>query len=197
MEVQDAMTEDKRLGQSLRVRRSFAPRPGFTLIELLVVITAMSSILAATGVLMHFVLQIDRETRRHAYTVTTVGRLAEQFRSDVHQARGEPLLTSNPRTIELHLPGRQIVKWRIDESRRLIRMEQSHGIADTSAGGRPASREDSFDLPKGVAVTLELQSQQAARLPTIRIDSPDAGGLSLTIEALASRDQRPAEEGNP
>ena len=123
-------------------------RRGFTLIEMLVVMTAVAAILAATVVLMHFVLQMDSEVRQRTHTVAMVGRLAEQFRRDVHQARGEPLVAADHRAAELHLPGGTIVKWRIDEAGRLIRTEQAAGT-DGGAGVSPANREDSFALPKG------------------------------------------------
>ena len=55
----------------------------------------MSMILAATVVLMHFVLQTDSEVRQRTQTVATVGRVAEQFRRDAHQARGEPLIAAD------------------------------------------------------------------------------------------------------
>ncbi|MGO9114172.1 MAG: prepilin-type N-terminal cleavage/methylation domain-containing protein [Thermoguttaceae bacterium] len=165
------------------------PRRGFTLIELLAVITATAAILAATVMLMHFVLQMDTEVRQRTHTVTTVGRLAEQFRRDVHQARGEPVLAANHRAAELHLPGGTIVRWRIDVPGILVRIEQAPGVAH---------REDSFTLPKGTTVSLELRPQGAAGIVTIQIDSPGMGGPSLAIEALASRDQRLAvEEGKP
>ena len=94
------------------------PRRGFTLIEMVVVMTAVAAILAATVVLMHFVLQMDTEVRQRTHTVATVGRLAEQFRRDVHQARGEPVIAADHRAAELRLPGGRIVKWRIDEPQR-------------------------------------------------------------------------------
>jgi prepilin-type N-terminal cleavage/methylation domain-containing protein len=161
------------------------PRRGFTLVELVVVMTAVAVILTATSVLMHFVLQMDTEVRQRTHTVATVGRLAEQFRRDVHQARGEAVLAGDHHAAELHLPGGRIVKWRVDEQRRLIRTEQARGIAD---------REDSFTLPQGTTAGLESQSQGAARVVTIRIESPDTGGPSLAIAALASRDERLAVE---
>ena len=90
-------------------------RRGFTLVEMVVVMATVSTILAATAVLMHFVLQMDSEVRQRTHTVATVGRLAEQFRRDVHQARGEPVVAADHRAAEFHLPGGTIVKWRIDE----------------------------------------------------------------------------------
>jgi prepilin-type N-terminal cleavage/methylation domain-containing protein len=178
------------------------PRRGFTLIELIVVIAAVAVIMSAAGVLMHFVLQMDTEVHLRTRTVTTVGRLAEQFRRDVHQARGEPVIAANHRAVELHLPGGKTVKWRTDEAGGLVRTEQARGgagvpPADRSAGVPPANREDSFTLPKGTTAALELQPQ-GARIVTIRIESPGTGGPSLVIEALASRDERlAAEEEKP
>jgi prepilin-type N-terminal cleavage/methylation domain-containing protein len=163
---------------------------GFTLVELIVVMTVVTVILAASVVLMHFVLQLDGEVHQRTYTVTMVGRLADQFRRDVHQARGEPVIAKDHRSAEIHLAGGRIVKWQVDELHKLVRTEQAHGSAEASAGNGPTNREDTFTLPKGTLATMELQSQGAARFATIRLVSPGAGGPSLTIEALASRDER-------
>jgi len=180
-------------------------RRGFSLVELLAVVTVTTAILSATVVLMHFVLQMDSEARQRTRTVATVGRLAEQFRNDVHHGRGEPVLAADHRTAELRLPGGTIVKWRIDELGTVVRTQHSLaassiGIqpANRSVGFQPANRENSFTLPKGTTASLELQSQGAARILTLQIDSPGTGGPSLVIEALASRDQRlAAEEEKP
>ena len=120
----------------------------------------VAMILAAAVVLMHFVLQMGGEVRQRTHTVATVGRLAEQFRRDVHQARGEPVIAADHRAAELHLPGGRIVKWRIDEPhglirtearphrrrrpRRLVRPAQRHdGRAGIAAAGGGADRNDS------------------------------------------------------
>ena len=163
------------------------PRRGHTFIELLIVITATGAIMAATIVLLHLVLQVDHEARLRTHTVATVGRLAEQFRRDVHQARGEPLLAADHRAAELRLPGGRIVKWRIDEQSGLIRTEQ----AGSDLGVPPANREDSFTLPKGTTAALEVQPQGAARIVTMHVDSPGTGGPSLAIEALAVEEEKP------
>jgi prepilin-type N-terminal cleavage/methylation domain-containing protein len=169
-------------------------RRGFSLYELLVVVTVVTVIMAATVVLMHFVLQMNTEVHQRTQTVTTVGRLADQFRRDAHMARGEPLLATDHRTVELHLPGGTIVKWRIEEQRTLVRTEQARGSGDHGAGSVPANREDSFTLPKGTTAALELQPQATARILTLRIESPGSSGPSLAIEALAARDGRLAVE---
>ena len=173
-----------------------ASRRGFSLVELLAVVTVTTAILSATVVLMHFVLQMDSEARQRTRTVATVGRLAEQFRNDVHHARGEPVLAADHRTAELRLPDGTVVKWRIDEPGTVVRTQQS--LATSSVGILPANREDSFTLPKGTKSSLELQSQGVARILTLQIDSPGTGGPSLVISALLSRDERlAAEEEKP
>lgn len=169
-------------------------RRGFSLVELLVVVSLVTVIMAAAVVLMHFVLQTHGEVRRRTQTVTTIGRLAEQFRRDVHRARGEPLIAADHRTAEFHLPGGTIVKWRREEQGGLVRTEQ----AERGASVSPAHREDTFTLPKGTTADLELLPRAAARIVAIRIESPGTGGPALRIEGLACRDQRLAvEEGKP
>jgi type II secretory pathway pseudopilin PulG len=169
-------------------------RRGFTLVELLALITSLAAILGATVTLMHFVLQMDTEARQRTHTVTTVGRLAEQFRHDVHQARGEPVVAADHRTAELRLPGDMLVKWRVEEANTLVRTEQVPRSADPSKASRPADREESFNLPQGTTASLESQSEGTARILTIQVDSPDKGGPRLTISALASRDHQLAVE---
>ena len=144
---------------AFRDARTGEPRRGFTLIELLVVVTVVSTILSATVVLMHFVLEMDTEVRQRTHTVATVGRLAEQFRRDVHQARGEPLVAADHRAAEFHLSGGRIVKWRIDEPSGVIRTEQASDGAGHGVGILPAIREDSFSLPQGTTAALESQPQ--------------------------------------
>ena len=82
-----------------------------------------SAITAATVVLLQFVLQIDSEVRQRTHTIATIGRLAEQFRRDVHQARGEPIVAADHRAAEFHLPGGRIVPM----AERRTRPPGSHG----------------------------------------------------------------------
>jgi len=156
-------------------------RRGFTLAELLVVITAMSVILSAAVVLMHFVFQLNSEAHQTTQVVADVGRMAEQFRRDVHQAVSEPIVAADHRSAELHLSGEKIVEWRIEEPNGLARTEQARAAAD---------RQSTFNLPKDTTASLELQSQGTARILSVRIHSTGGGGPRLAIEALPARDQR-------
>ncbi len=153
------------------------PRRGIFLVEMIVVITAVGIILAATGVLLHFMLQMNNEVRERTHTVAMVGRLAEQFRRDVHQAHNDWNVAADHRAAELHLAEGKIVKWRMDEEDGVVRREQAPG---------DASREDSFRLPKGTTAAFGSKPQMVM----MRIESPGTDGPALVVEALASRDAR-------
>ncbi len=164
-------------------------RRGLTIAELLVVITTVTVILSGVVVLMDFVFQLNGEANHTTQVVADVGRMAEQFRSDAHQAHGEPIVAADHRSAEFHLSGGKIVTWRIDEPRGLVRTEKVRAAGD---------RENAFHLPKDTTATLELQAQGATRTISIRIRSPGNGGPRLAIEALAARDRRLAlEEEKP
>jgi hypothetical protein len=155
------------------------------------VTTITSAILAGTALLMHAVLEMDVEVRQRTQTVNTIGRLAEQFRRDAHQAAGDPILSADRRGAEFHLPGGRVITWQIDDSRGLIRTQRGAGIP-------PAVRENTYTLPPGTTAALELQSPGASRIVTLRIDSPGTSGPAVAIEALTSRDARRAiEEETP
>ena len=68
---------------------------------------------------------MDTEVRQRTHTVAMVGRLAEQFRSDVHQARANRCWRPIIGRAEFRLPGGTTIKWRIDEPAKLIRTEQA------------------------------------------------------------------------
>ncbi len=157
------------------------PRRGLTLIELLAVMPALAAIMAATGVLLHFVLQTDAEIRRQTRTVTDVGRLAEQFRRDVHESRGGLVVSADHRALELRLPGGATIAWRTEEQGEVVRTQRTPAAAD---------REDSFTLPEGTTAALELPSRATLPMVAIRLQSSGTGGPSFLIEAIVSRDCR-------
>jgi prepilin-type N-terminal cleavage/methylation domain-containing protein len=165
------------------------PQRGITLIEMMLAITALAVIMAATGLLLNFVLEMNGEARQRTSAVATLGRLAEQFRRDVHEFHGKPVVAADHGLAEFRLPDGNIVKWRIDEREGVVRTEKAPGVAD---------RDDSFRLPKGTTAALDLQPQEAAWIVAMRIESPDTDGPWLAIEALTGRDEQPvAEEEKP
>ena len=142
-------------------------------------ITGISVVMGGTVTLLTFVLRMSDDARDRTHTVATIGRLAEQFRRDVHEAHGEPLVAADHRSAELKLPGGRTVRWRIDDHDGLVRAEH---------GGAVADRQNTYSLPQACTVELRIEPEGAARIVRLQIDSPGVGGPSLVIEALAGQD---------
>ncbi len=155
-------------------------RRGHTLVELLAVITSLTAIVGGVTVLMTFMLHTRDDVRDRTYTVATVCRLSEQFRSDVHQSRSEPVVAADHRGVELRLSNERTVRWQADDRDGMLRVEHAEGSSD---------RQNTYFLPHGTITALETQPG-SNRMIVLRIESPDAGGPALAIEALAGRDER-------
>jgi hypothetical protein len=156
-------------------------RRGHSLVELIAVITGISVVMGGAITLMTFTLRMSDGARDRTHTVATIGRLAEQFRRDVHEARGEPSVAADHRSAELKLSGGRSIRWRIDDRDGLVRAEH---------GGANSDRQNTYSLPQGCKGELRIESQGATRIVSLQIDSPGVGGPSLAIEALAGQDKR-------
>jgi hypothetical protein len=156
-------------------------RPGFSLVELVAVITGVSVILGGAITLMTFILRMSDEVRDRTHTVAMIGRLAGQFRRDVHEARGEPSVAPDHRSAEFQLFGGSVVRWRIDNRDGLVRVEHT---------GRATDRQNTYCLPQGCTAELHIKSQGTSKIVALRIDSPGVSEPSLAVEALAGEDQR-------
>jgi prepilin-type N-terminal cleavage/methylation domain-containing protein len=80
------------------------PHAGYTLIELLITIVIGASILAASMTLLVQAIRANASAADHARTVNNLGRLAEQFRADVHDSRtfvSEPAAEGRPAQLTL------------------------------------------------------------------------------------------------
>ena len=151
-------------------------RRGHSLVELVAVITGVSVVLAGAITLVTFTLRVSDDARDRTHTVTTIGRLAEKFRRDVHEADSAPSVAADHRSAELKLSGGRTVRWRIDDQDGLVRTEH---------GGAPADRRNKYALPQGCTTDLQIEQEGTRRIAALRIDSPGVGGPSLAIKALA------------
>jgi hypothetical protein len=66
--------------------RSHANRRGYALVEVVLAIGAVAIVLGLSAGLLHALLRLDRAGRSHVVETATIGRLARQFRQDVHAA---------------------------------------------------------------------------------------------------------------
>src|SRR5262249_7667548 len=68
------------------------PRPGlvrrgYSLVEIVLAMGAVAIVLGLCAGLLHVLLRLDRTGRTHLVESATIGRLARQFREDVHASR--------------------------------------------------------------------------------------------------------------
>jgi hypothetical protein len=163
---------------------------GYALIEMVLAIGAVAIVLGLCGGLLHVLLRLDRTGRAHLVETATIGRLARQFRNDVHAAReakagGDGGAAAN---LDLALP----------EDRKIVYEAHDRALVRTEHHGVIVARRETYTLPfcrdgrflvrptnGQVWVSLELRRRTANENET----SPRSLRHDLQIEALAGKDQ--------
>jgi len=158
-------------------------RRGYSLVELLVVISMSSVMLGIITVLFTLLFRIERSGRDHVRHSAVLGRLADQFRRDVHATPvggvsvGEPVQFSPApdRTITYGTPHGAV-----------IRIERV---------GSEEVRRESFVLPSSCSASIG--SPPDAKGPTVTLSiaprtdtQPRRPGRTLRVDALLGRDHR-------
>lgn len=164
-------------------------RAGFSLVELVMLVGCTTIILSTCGVFFHVLLKLDRAGRDASRDAMTVGRLARQFRRDVHAARRAN--SSDPSRLELTGEAGATVRYHA-ENGRLTRVESRQGQPD---------RRESFDLLR--YATARFRREAGERRVVLDVPRktgalPATGRLPLQIEGDLDRDARrsaPTEGG--
>jgi hypothetical protein len=166
------------------VKRGTLKRRGHSLVELMAVITGVSVVMGGVATLLTFALRMHDDARDRTRTVTTIGRLAEQFRRDVHEAQGEVSVSAGHDSVEVDIAEGHAIRWGFDK----------HGNVYRGETNARTSRETTYRLPKGTTATFEVHKHGPSQVVVVKIDSADLSGPSLAIEALAGEDNRFAAE---
>jgi hypothetical protein len=168
--------------------RSRKMRTGFSLIEMVMVIGAVSLLLGLCAGLLHVMLKVDRIGRSHLVEATTVGRLARQFRRDVHAGKLAAWI-GNGETLELNRPDGRTVYYAVgrDSLSRIV-----------VHGRKPVEQRESYRLsfsepPHFVVRTEGDRAWVTLRLPRANEASPASLRHDIQIEALEGRDLRWAQ----
>jgi prepilin-type N-terminal cleavage/methylation domain-containing protein len=153
-------------------------RRGFTIVELLVSMTAASVVLALVGGLLTALWRAEGTQHRHLAGATTLHRLANQLREDVHQAvdvaplgaEGNVALgrlrLADGRDVEYRRIGRGIERLEVVSGR-------THRSESYALGGVSGARIEVSD--EGPLVSLILKGPN---------DDPTAPARTLRLEAL-------------
>jgi hypothetical protein len=168
-------------------------RSGYMLIELVAVIATGAAMLAiATGVI-YALFEAEEASRDQLNHALTAGRLADQFRRDVHAATE---MTEALQSVDdPHSPGcvfnlsdERSVEYVLD-GRLTVRVERAQG---------KIVRRESFDLGRHWHASIERRAEGETVVISLRMEadpgpSPEPFSRALMTEAVLSMDHRHAE----
>jgi prepilin-type N-terminal cleavage/methylation domain-containing protein len=177
-----------------RPQRAERSRSGFTLIEMLIVISVAGVMLGVTVCTIHLLLDAEHEATRSIRFNTSLARLAQAFRGDMHASR------------QVELPGPETGKPVVlvaTAGQGQIRYELNAHLATRieTEGGREVHR-DVFYFPPHTRMRFDHKPDQ--KLVVLEIDMAAAGSGTrpvptavavgpkrlLAIEAALGRDHR-------
>lgn len=163
-------------------------RRGFSLVELLVVIAVSSTIVALSVGLLHLLMQMQRDARDQLRGRMTLQRLTDQFRDDAHAAMQlRPVQAANESSgpaWELQLGPDHRIEYRVEEA-TLVRTEH--------AGGDVLGRE-SYLLPEGATVSLDVDDEKGVKLASLRIAANQSLPAKPAEEPAEKPDTQSTEE---
>jgi type II secretory pathway component PulJ len=174
------------------IARSRTRPRGFTLIEMLVIMTGVSAVLGLCVVTIQLLMRVSSDAQERRGAAAALGRLAEQFRKDVHGWDDAQLRMS----AELRLgDGRRVSVTYTARDGRVERLEST---------GAQVVRHDAYALGRGGSATFERRDDGPRRfLVLVVIRKARAGRLDpprpIEVLALVGKD-RPAPsrpEGGP
>ena len=166
-------------------KRRIQRHRGIALIEILIVIMVSATLMGVGIGLMTLMLRLDQAARDQARWTSTLGRLADQFRQDVHAARAVREDHGRREAVELTLPGGRTVAYR-GGPEKVVRRETSPPAA---------VREEPFAIPKGSTATFDVSRTSGQVVASLELESSVMKLAKLQIDAVVARDQRFVKEG--
>ncbi len=165
-------------------------RRGHSLIELLVVIAATTTLLGIGLGILHMLMRLEGGSRKEVGQRVAMGRLAVQFRRDVHAARQLTNSTESGDKDEqpawqLSLDADRVVEYRVGPE-ELVRTERT---------GDEIVHQESFSLPEEVTVSIDRVDEAAPGIVRLRVTLHGPRALlsmrhGLSVEAQLAKDRR-------
>ena len=162
-------------------------RSGYALIELMAVLATGAAMLAiATGVI-YVLFEAEDASRDQLSHALTAGRLADQFRRDVHAATEMTETPQSPGWV-FALSGGRTVEYRVD-GRSMVYTQRAQG---------KTVRRESFDLGRNWRASIERRPEGETVLISLRMEADQQPSLepfsrALVIDAVLSMDHRHAK----
>ena len=182
---------DRREGVTDRMKR----RNAYSLIELVAVISAGAALLAiATGVI-YTLFEAEETSREQLNHAMTSGRLADQFRRDVHAATG---LTEARQSAEGQAPTGWV--FAVSEERSVEYLLDGESTVRVERVEGKTIRREVFDLGRRWRTSIGRRAEGKTAVISLRMEA-DRGLAAepfcrvLVIEAVLSMDHRYAKLG--
>jgi len=167
-------------------------RRGISLIEMIAVMGVGAVMMGVAVTLLYGLLRAEGSGREHVRQSSVLGRLADQFRRDVHAAKAVAVAADGEgRQFEL-APGRTVI-YRFQPG-TLTRTEQ---VVDAAP-----ERRESYALPPGTTATIQIPANTQPAIVSLMImpvaeASGQPAGRSIQIDAVLARDHRFAKPEEP
>jgi hypothetical protein len=138
-------------------------RRGITLIETVVLMTGVAAMLGLTVLMLQLLLKLDGDSRARFDSAGMLGRLAEQFRRDVHGAGAARLVEQPSRSALLRIePGPdRAIEYQVKGQSRVIRVESIKG---------KLVRNESYEIARGGPIEFALKQEGGRRFATLTVD---------------------------
>jgi prepilin-type N-terminal cleavage/methylation domain-containing protein len=155
-------------------------RAGFTLMEVMVAVTAAVVVAGIALALLDTLLKSQGSAREAIRGSTVVGRLAEQFRRDVHAAQKPGEAGPEKHVQRLEMPAGRMVEYKIvdGEAAEIDRVERV---------GEVVKARESYTLPAGSTAKIESREEGGRTMLGLVISSATQ---AVRIEAELAKDRR-------
>jgi len=165
-------------------------RNGYSMIEMLVVMATGAVVLGIAVALLHTLLQGERAGRERLRRCAVIGRLADQFRRDVHAAVGTT--AEQPDDGEDPAAGRC---FELTPDVMVVYRFPPGAVTRSELAGAKLRHRESYRLPPGATASVEVRGGPATPVASLVIASKAEGpqpsaARTTQIEAALARDHR-------
>ncbi len=172
-------------------------RRGYTLIEMLVIIAAGSAMMAVALGILHLLIRLEQGAREEVARQTTLDRLADQFRRDVHAA-GQFAAIEIAEAAAVQVPERAdgAPGWQfsLDENRTVQYRAGRRELIRTEREEKDAVARETYVLPSDATVSIERVGEAAPGIVRLRVAPGGAQPLGIwrgtCVDAELAKDRR-------
>jgi len=186
-------------------------RRGISLIEMIAVMGVGAVMLGVAVTLLYGLLRAEGSGREHVRQSSVLGRLADQFRRDVHAANTVGGVSDGANTVGGVSDGDDKVRgvsddqrWQFElaPGRTVIYRFQPGTLTRTEQVDAAPERRESYALPPGTTATIQIPVNTQPVIVSLRITpaaeaSGQPAGRTIRIDAVLARDHRFAKPKEP